>query len=753
MSFPIKALLSFSAPGVNSKLASADKGFNKLENSIKTAGQQLKSIGAGLKSATVATAPLIAGVALSVKAFSDFESQMSTVRSLTGNITEKQFAAMGAEAKRLGATTAFTAKEAAEGFEFLALAGFKAEEQVGSLETVLNLAAAGSLDLGRASDILTDSMSALAPAIDQNAGKVKNLSMLSDQFAFIQSKTNTNIEQLGEAVKFGGGALAGFGFKLPNIIASMGALANAGLKGSLGGTSLMNMFNKLLKPSGKAQEFLDRYNVSLTDSEGKMKSIPDIMDSLVVGLEDISNEQERSAMAMELFGVRGIRAYNAMKNEGTDSMRILAEGVKNSTGTAARQAEERLNNLKGGFTKFFSAVSGVMIELGGIVGEHIRAPVEKAGKVLSMLAIGFQLATGSIGETSKSGEIFFKTLGPERGQQVLDFLSGFIEGINSAVTFLSGLVAQGRDFISQYLGVNESFGNTGKLVGQIGAALVIVMPIIATIGVGLMVIGPILFGILQTFGLMITAVKIVGFILALVFSPIGLMLLAITAVGAAVFFLTGQTFGFWDAIKAVGTLLLTAWESPIESAIAAFWAVDKVVGDIFESIKIGAKALGFFLFDVISSPIIGIWNLIKGLIGKLANTTLGKIALKISGIEVGALQEFLKETPNTAFERLTGGKPIETPTISKNLNKVGDIAALQTRSIEQKAIGAPASSQMLHKEIMNATLQPEVINVVSKLYLDGREVAISTAKHKIENNERSGKFLSPIEKRRLIENG
>ena len=268
MAFKFNAILKFNGDGAKRQLGKASKGFKQMTNSIKKANQGIAKMGQGFKGLALAGAPLTAGVALATKEFADFEKQMSVVKSLTDGITKDQFAAMTAEAKRLGASTSFSAKEAAQGLEFLALAGFNSEQQIGSLQSVLNLAAAGSLDLGTASDIATDSLSALGPALDKNRGKVKNLATLTDKFAFIQSKTNTNVVQLGEAIKFGGSTLAAAGVPLNDILVSMGALANAGLKGSIGGTALTNAFNKMAKPTSKAKALLEEHNIVTEDAAG-----------------------------------------------------------------------------------------------------------------------------------------------------------------------------------------------------------------------------------------------------------------------------------------------------------------------------------------------------------------------------------------------------------------------------------------------------------------------------------------------------
>lgn len=794
MSFPINALLNFRAPGVQQNLSRINRSFNRLKMTVGKAGAQLNAVGTGIRSAAIATAPVVGAVGLATKAFADFESQMSIVKSLTKGVTEKEFKNLNAEAKHLGATTVFTARQAGQGLEYLAKASFTAEEQIGSLRTVLDLAAAGSLELGDASDILTDSLSALSPAMDKQAGRVKNLAVLGDMFALVQSETNTNVQQLGEAVKYGGQSLASFGVQLPDIIASIGALANAGLKGSMGGTSLMNMFNKLVKPTGQAGKFIKKYGISLTDATGKMRRAPIVIDEFVQALANTPDEAERSAVAIELFGIRGLRAFNSMKNEGIKSITGLSDRLVDSVGESSRQAAVRVDNLKGAFTRFFSGASGAAIEVGGIFGKYIRNPIEKAAKLLSGVATAFQLVTGQIEESSKYGKEFFKNFGPDRSQQILDFVSGFLEGMDEIKNTLKIVMDYAKDFVSGFTDAGTSMKDVGKLVAKIVAGMIIAMPILVSIAAGFFVLGPIITGVWSLIGLIGSAFTIMYSIAQIVFSAIAaivtatsLPFLAIIAVIAAVGI---ALYIFWDDVveifTGIGRFVTMTWRIIKSFAIVIFseligwlrnifpgtfdfivkhastaievfgsfvmdtipnafsWAIDKVIG-LFTMFKNFIVGVGSFIFDALTYPIRGVIGLIKGVISKVADSTIGRTALSMAGVDMTAMKGMLSNIPDIESK---GAKP----NIKSSIAKIGSVADVQRKSIERKSIVGPAPSLGTNISESGSQSRGETTTNVNVM-LDGRVLAIAQAKHQLENEERMGVRRKPIDKRRMIENG
>lgn len=749
MAFKFNAILKFNGDGVKKQLSKANRGFSQMTNAVKKASQGVQQLGQGLKGLTLLGAPLAAGVAFATKEFSDFEKQMSVVKSLTSEITNDQFKAMNAEAKRLGASTSFSAKQAGQGLEFLALAGFSAEDQVSSLGAVLNLAAAGSLDLGTASDIVTDSMSALAPALDKNASKVKNITDLTDKFAFIQSKTNTNVEQLGNAIKFGGGALAAAKVPLNEILVAMGALANAGLKGSIGGTALTNMFNKLAKPTKKGAALLEEYGIKTRDAGNNFLPLPQLMKNVITAMNGVAGGAKKAEIAQVIFGVRGSRAINALANEGVASLTLLEEGIKNSAGTAAKQAAIRLDNFAGSITIMQSAISGILIETGSLFGSFLTKPIRKAADIVSGFAVGFQLVTGQIDAASKGGEAFFAQFGKKKGKIILDFIDGFISGTKEVTGFLVKTGKQVVEFFSSFVGSSgDSSKSIGKLISKFILIGAIAAPIFAGILAAIFVLGPIISGIGgvvtivgAAFGFLSGAAGVVIAALGFLFSPIGLLVAGLAAIAFFTFKAIGGFQGIKEAAVSFGQGFLTAF-GPVIGIIKDELGptIDTLVfifKDLFGGMDDGTTkstndltSFGKTVGTVMSFIALAITPVIKfvaQLVGGLAALTGGGIKAAVGIItKIGGFFGFGKGEKRVApkptllpspakekvvdeltspVENLAGTKPKltliksetglpgETQEIIKESNKIGK------ESVSQKGLVQPPSAKQTAKEI------------------------------------------------------
>lgn len=735
MGFPIFAKLSFSSPGVEANLTRVSKSFGKLRKNVKSLGTGVNNLGQGFKGLGLATAPALAGVALATKTFAGFEKQMSIVRSLTGEISEEAFAAMSAEAKRLGATTAFSAKEAAEGLQFLALAGFDTEEQIGSLESVLSLAAAGSLELGAASDIATDSLSALSPAFADPSKKVENLTALVDKFALVQSKTNTNVLQLGEAVKFGGGTLAGFGVDLNEIVASLGALADSGLKGSIGGTAVTNMFNKLLKPSSNAKKIIEELGITMTDSAGAILPIPDLMDNLIAGLDKVKGPAKRSQSAIELFGVRGIRAFNALKNKGSANLRVLIdqiEGASEGIGAAQRQAEQRLDNLAGAFTKLKSATEGVLIEIGALFAKFFRKPIEQAAELISGFAQAFQIAGGQISSTSKAGQLFFKQFGPERGQKLIDFVTGFTEGFQEAkTTIVSVFKTVANAFLSFRKESGMSTADIGKLVAKVLTFGAVIAPIMGAVIAGLFVLGPVLTGIggaitivTSGIGILLNILGIVGGVLGAVFSGIaaivtgiGFIKVAIIAVAAAlVGGLIGGFVNLFNKFDEVKTAFTTGF-------VPGMLAVGKAFADGFLNVLL-------FPFRKVKQAFLATKSFL-GFGGKAEGAVPTPGAPALNRISPEAIPTGLAGKGDASLATAAIGAALEA----------GSANAAAT---QKSAVLSPIPQMSVIQETGKGG--PSSINANFTIELDGEAIGRKQSEIQLENNERLGIDTSPGER-------
>jgi len=302
------------------------------------------------------------------KLHAEFQYMMSRVKALTG-ATDAQKESLKELAREMGATTMFTAKESAEAMQFLAMAGLEVNEIMDALPKTLQLAAAGNIDLASAADIATNVMSAYNI-------EAKELGRVNDIIANTATSANTNVTEFAEAFKMVGPIAKNAGQTIEDVAAGIGILANNGIKGTMAGTAMRTMISKLVKPSEDAKEILDQYGISVFEAGGKMRRMNDIlMDMQAVGL-DVTD-------MFTIFDLRAAGAATILKNasgtfsEFSDDMGEL--------GTAARIADEQMNNLEGDLRELRSAAQDVMLEIGEGENDGLRGAVQG----LTVLTRGF----------------------------------------------------------------------------------------------------------------------------------------------------------------------------------------------------------------------------------------------------------------------------------------------------------------------------------------------------------------------------
>lgn len=263
----------------------------------------------GLKSGLKLASSMIAGAAAALGALgaaalkvgSKFESSMSQVAATMGITKDtvengiKPFELLSKAAKDAGSSTKFSASEAAEGLNYLALAGYSAEQSAEALPAVLNLAAAGGLELAYASDLATDAMAALGIEASN-----KNLTEFGDKMAKTASKANTSVGQLGEAILTVGGTAKSLSGGTTELNAALGVLANRGIKGAEGGTALRNVILALTAPTAKASKAMHELGVDVDDAEGNLRPLNEIFKDLNASLSDMSDSQKTKVLS-EIF--------------------------------------------------------------------------------------------------------------------------------------------------------------------------------------------------------------------------------------------------------------------------------------------------------------------------------------------------------------------------------------------------------------------------------------------------------------------
>lgn len=345
-----------------------NNAIGRAEGRTRQFGERATRAGVGI---AALGAPLTAIGALSVRTFAQFEQSMARVGAVSG-ATEEELATLSGTAEEMGRTTVFSARQAAEALTFMSLAGLSVEEQIGALPSTLNLAAAGTLDLGTAADIVTNVMAGFGL-------EVSDVSSATDVLVTGFTSANTNLVQLGQAFKFAGPVAKAAGIEFEETAAALALLGNAGLQASLAGTGLRGSITRLLNPSNEAQRILDRLGLSVTDSAGRMRPLVEIV-------EQLESSGLTAGDAMAIFGQRAGPAMLALVSQGSVALRQLTEEMRVSGGTAEEIATQQLDTLQGSLTLLTSQAEGTQIAIGQALAPAIRALAEAAGPFLQTLA-------------------------------------------------------------------------------------------------------------------------------------------------------------------------------------------------------------------------------------------------------------------------------------------------------------------------------------------------------------------------------
>lgn len=635
MAFNLSAVLSFATKGIKGGLGVANKSLVTFNHNMKVAKSQMGVMGPGLRNVGLMGSAVATGIGYAVNAHLEFQRAMDSVAAKMVDGKE-HYQEMSDLAKEMGSTTIFTSKQAASGLEYLALAGFNARDAMGVLPTVLYTAGAGALDLGRASDIVTDSMSAMSPVMKVFGDKTAQAARMADMMALAQARTNTNIEQLGEAIKFGGGSLANMGVPLHQIIGSMGALANAGLKGSMGGTSLLNMMNKLSSPSAAAQNILAKMGITMNDltektADGrrKLRSMSDVMNVFNKALEKNPNVLDKASEAAEIFGLRGQRAFFALANQGKESLDVLFNELDKSEGASKRMYDDMTNNLYGARESLRSAVQGSILNL----GEMYAKMFDLKGVLQSITApiSSFSLALASVGKPMENMTVLQKKLMESRVGQFTIGLTNAFKAMRDAAGWLS-------DKMKSLFQAAERNGISFQKIGYYGTllagALMLVGPPLLAIGAALWILTPIVTAATAAVGLL-------GTMFALFFSWTALIIGGIALITYGLYTMMGGWDGTIAALTSFGKAF---WEQvgPVFEDIKTFLMptilrLQETFGGMFNDLfgntaKAGTSLKGFgtgvgFLLKLVLWPLAKVLEYTVWLIGHLINS-IGWLARK-----------------------------------------------------------------------------------------------------------------------------
>lgn len=377
---------------INTELDSS-KAQSAMAKFSGTAKSALKGITVAAGAAGTAITAM-AGYA--VKVGSDFEAGMSKVSAISG-AAGADFEKLSDKAKEMGAKTKFSATEAASAFEYMAMAGWKTEDMLSGIEGVMDLAAASGESLAVTSDIVTDALTAFGMS-------AKESGHFADVLAAASSNANTNVSMMGETFKYVAPVAGALGFSAEDTAVAIGLMANSGIKAGQAGTSLRSIMTRLAKPTDEVAIAMDELGISITNSDGSMKSLNEIMGDLRSGFAGLS-EAEKTNMAATIGGQEAMSGLLAIVNASDGDFRKLQTSIYSCDGAAKGMAETMQNNLKGSLTILGSAAEGFGIKVYEKMQVPLRKAVDAGTQGVNRLSKAFD-SGGLKGVVSEAGKVF-----------------------------------------------------------------------------------------------------------------------------------------------------------------------------------------------------------------------------------------------------------------------------------------------------------------------------------------------------------
>ena len=352
------------------EVASGAQTFgDQAANAIETVGQAVAA--AGIANAF---GEIKDGFLQAVNVSRDFSASMSNVEALSG-ASASEIAALNAQAKELGATTQFTAKQSADAMGYMAMAGWNPEQMMSGMDGVLSAAAASGEDLAMVSDIVTDSMSAFQMGAEETGH-------FSDVLAAAAANANTSIGIMGETFKGSASVAGALGYSIEDVAVATGLMANVGVKGSIANTALRNTFNGLLGGVTLTGKAFGEYEYTAIKANGSMKSLGDTINELRGYFEQMT-ESERVLNAQEIAGERGYNGLLGVLMASEESYENLTEKINNCEGAASRMAKIKMDNLHGDILLAESAWEGLQIAVGERATPAMRLFYQVQADVLS----------------------------------------------------------------------------------------------------------------------------------------------------------------------------------------------------------------------------------------------------------------------------------------------------------------------------------------------------------------------------------
>lgn len=419
-----------------------------LEKAVKVGIKALEKVG----KAAISAGKYIVGVG------SDFESVMSEVKAIAG-VTEEEMDSIKKKAQEMGIETKFSATEAGEAMYYMAQAGWNAQQIIDGVAGVMDLAAASGEDLGKASDIVTDALTAFGLKAEESA-------RFADVLAAAAAKSNTDVSKMGQTFKYVAPIAGTLGYSVEDVAVAIGLMANSGIKASQAGTSLRSVLSRLASPTDQVYAAMQSLGISLTNADGSNKSLAELIDDIRAAFSGLS-EAEQVNYASTIASKYGMSGFLAIVNASDEDLAALTEAINNSSGAAKDMADIMQDNLKGKLEIFKSSVEGLglvlydyMVDPLSELAENGTTAVNDLTKAVTEggLIAGLELLADNFGKavTNATGhaKALFENLSSElSSEENHDKLRGAALGIAEKVSeYFSESSDTTRPYITTFIG-------------------------------------------------------------------------------------------------------------------------------------------------------------------------------------------------------------------------------------------------------------------------------------------------------------
>lgn len=800
---------------VSPVLGKIGRSFATLQRQGAALRQGLGSIAQGVsRLSMIVGGGLGAAMAWGSSKAADFESQFSVVKSVLQK-TGPDVDALEKKIKQLGATTVYSATQAAEGSEGLSRAGFTAAEQIEALAGTLNAAAAESIPLATAATIVANNVRAFGL-------EAKDATLVADVLAQTSAKTNTNMIQLGEALKYVAPEARALNVDIKDTSFVLGILANAGLQGSIGGTAFKNMLMKLGRPTDQMKKKLNELGISFQDANGDMLPITQVVKNIAAGTEKLQGNLAKTGFLTDFLGIRGKAAaqnlIGAFKDMGAAGFEKLQGDIQNSAGAAERMAKIRLDNFKGSVVLLQSALEGLSIELFTTSLGNAKGAIDTIASSISVVVIGLQdtekiMAGGTTPELDKLRESLGATT---------DTLLQIAFGIKDGIALLGEIGDRARWVGQQF---SESFGENSEGARGIAKWAVVAAPVIVIIG-ALSIVAALLLGPLAAIGSgLVIAAKAIA-----VFAIVGYGAFTLVKQGIIATQKSGQNFG--DRVSEIFANLkhfanefsmgFMAGFSKIRGGLdqleLSFYTLMGALSPIFETLgalfddgsqngaeygQVIAEGIGrvisifafwvdvivfvakIFIENFVAPAVAGVAQVIKGFVDLVSGSKSWKdsfisifkgVGLLVSNVFLTplklALDLMIKLAKAAGFKAsgIGGGGLVALETLQKNIrgeagtvlgvDKSGESdaskrAKLDAAKRENDAANSARAEANKPPTVNVAAPPPSTVNadIQSTLNVDGKALNVASAASKVELSDRMGRVMNPRTSGQITLNG